>query len=117
MRPPVPVLRSFDTRRARDFWIGYLGFEIAWEHRFAPDLPLYMELRRGDCVVHLSEHHGDGSPGARLRIEVADIDAFHAALDPAYRYARPEIEETPWGAREVRVTDPSGNVLLFWAPA
>ncbi|WP_430693235.1 glyoxalase superfamily protein [Pontivivens nitratireducens] len=42
MRPPVPVLRSFDTGRARDFWIGYLGVEIAWEHRFAPDLPLYM---------------------------------------------------------------------------
>ena len=115
MRAAIPILRSFDQGRAREFWITYLGFEVVWEHRFAPNLPHYMEIRRGDCVVHLSEHHGDASPGARLRIEVADIDAFHAALDPSYRHARPQIEATPWGTREIRITDPFANTLLFFS--
>jgi hypothetical protein len=36
-------------------------------HRFAPDLPLYMQVSRDGSVLHLSEHHGDCSPGAANR--------------------------------------------------
>lgn len=52
MRAAIPILRIFDTQRAAEFWIDYLGFEVMWEHRFEPDLPLYMEIRRGDSVIH-----------------------------------------------------------------
>lgn len=31
---PVPVLRSFDETRAREFYIDYLHFSVEWEHRF-----------------------------------------------------------------------------------
>lgn len=113
MKPPVPILRSFDERKMRDFYEGFLGFEASWTHRFEEGLPLYCELRRGDCVLHLSEHHGDATPGSALRIEVPDIDAFHAALPKDYGNARPGIGTQPWG-REVCVTDPFGNRLIFW---
>lgn len=110
----TPILRSFDEAKAREFYVDFLGFAVDWEHRFEPGLPLYMQLSRGDCVLHLSEHHGDCCPGAAMRIRVSDIDAFHAELSAKhYAYARPGIDDTPWGSRDVSVTDPFGNRLTF----
>ena len=97
----VPVLRSYDEAKAKEFYVGFLGFTVDWEHRFSADLPLYMQVSRDDCVLHLSEHHGDCTPGSAVRILTADIDAFHAGLRTDYKYARPGISEPPWGTREV----------------
>ena len=71
----TPILRIFDEAKAREFYLGFLGFELVFEHRFEPGLPLYMGVRRDGCTLHLSEHHGDASPGAAMGIEVNDIDA------------------------------------------
>ncbi|MGH8392389.1 MAG: glyoxalase superfamily protein, partial [Pseudomonas sp.] len=30
-----------------------------------------------------------------------------------YRNAKPGIEDTPWGSREMSISDPSGNRLVF----
>lgn len=113
MKPPIPILRSFDEARARDFYVEYLGFTVTFEHRFHADAPLYIGLKSGACELHLSEHHGDGSPGARLRIEVDNIEDFHKSLDPKYKYVRPGIQDQPWGQREVKIADPFGNTLVF----
>ena len=109
----VPIFRIFDEAKASEFYMGFLGFTVDWQHRFEPNLPLYMQISKGDCVLHLSEHHGDCSPGAAIRIQTTDIDAFHANLPNNYRYARPEIEVPPWGGKEVSVRDPFGNRLTF----
>ena len=112
--PATPILRIFDEARAREFYVGFLGFKIDWEHRFEPGLPLYLQVSRGGCVLHLSEHHGDCSPGAAMRIEAADLDGLLAELlAKAYKFARPGIEETPWGSRDLSVKDPFGNRLTF----
>ena len=112
--PATPILRIFDEARAREFYVGFLGFKIDWEHRFEPGLPLYLQVSRGGCVLHLSEHHGDCSPGAAMRIETADLDGFLAELlAKDYKFARPGIEETPWGSRDLSVKDPFGNRLTF----
>lgn len=110
----TPILRIFDEAKAREFYLGFLGFTADWEHRFEPGLPLYLQVSRGACVLHLSEHHGDCCPGAALRIDVDDIDGLHAELaGKQYGYARPGIDDTPWGSRELSVKDPFGNRLTF----
>ena len=110
----TPILRIFDETKAREFCVDFLGFTVDWEHRFAPDLPLYMQVSRDKCVLHLSEHHGDGSPGAATRIETDALDAFHEELMVRqYKYARPGIEKMPWGTRDMSVRDPFGNRLTF----
>lgn len=111
---PTPLLRIFDEAKAREFYLGFLGFTLDWEHRFEDGLPLYMQVSKGDCVLHLSEHHGDCSPGAAVRIETEGIDAFQQQLLATdYKYARPGVEATPWGSRDMRITDPFGNRLIF----
>lgn len=109
----VPILRIFDEAKAREFYVGFLGFTADWEHRFADDAPLYMQVSREGAVLHLSEHHGDSSPGSAVRIDTTELDALHAELTAKqYKFARPGINEPPWG-REVSVRDPFGNRLTF----
>jgi catechol 2,3-dioxygenase-like lactoylglutathione lyase family enzyme len=112
----TPVLRSFDEARTRAFYLDFLGFEPVFAHRFEPGMPLYMGVRSGDCVLHLSEHYGDGAPGASVRIACADVTAYAAGLrEKGFENARPGVpQRTPWGTLEIGVHDPSHNRLTFF---
>lgn len=110
----TPILRIFDEAKAKEFYVEFLGFSVNWEHRFEPGLPLYMQISKDGCILHLSEHHGDGSPGAAIRIETDELETFQKQLlAKNYRYARPGIEEMPWGSRDMSIRDPFGNRLTF----
>lgn len=119
MASVIPVLRIFDAGKAREFYVAFLGFGVDWEHRFDAGLPLYMQVSRSPWVMHLSEHHGDATPGSAVRLAVAELDALQRELlEKDYRYCRPAIEAKPWGLRELTVTDPFGNrIVFFGAPA
>ena len=114
MQAAIPILRSYSEAEAKAFYIDYLGFEITFEHRFHDDAPLYFEVQRGACKLHISEHHGDAAPGQALRIEVPDIVAFHAELQSRpHKRLNPGINDVPHGFREVSVNDPFYNRLIF----
>lgn len=110
----IPVLRIFDVEKAREFYVGFLGMSWDWEHRFAPDLPVFAQVSRGALTLFLSEHFGDGTPGTKLMLRMRGLDALHAELAAKrYRHARPGIEPRPWGFRDMEVADPFGNRLVF----
>ncbi len=110
----IPVLRIFDAAKANEFYIGFLGFKLDFEHRFEPDLPLFMQVSLGDVILHLSEHHGDGSPGTKVIIETTGLADYQAELiGKAYGYARPGLVEQPWGDTTLTVADPFFNHLIF----
>jgi catechol 2,3-dioxygenase-like lactoylglutathione lyase family enzyme len=110
----IPTLRIFDIAKAREFYLEFLGFKVDFEHRFEPDLPLFMQVSLGDVILYLSEHHGDASPGARIVIETSDLAEFHAGLSAKkYGYARPGLVEQPWGATSMTIADPFYNHIEF----
>jgi len=111
----IPILRIFDEDLAREFYLDFLGFEVLFEHRFEPDMPLYMGVSMAGCNLHLSGHHGDCSPGARVYLEVDGglADYRQTLLSQTYKHTRPGIESTPWGTLEMTLTDPFGNRLTF----
>ena len=110
---PIPILRIFDEAKAREFYVDFLGFTVDWEHRYEPGLPLYMQVSKDGCILHLSEHVGDCCPGSAMRISTAELDDFHSELvAKQYKYYRPGIQTMPWG-RDMGVTDPFGNRLTF----
>lgn len=112
----TPLLRIFDESRAREFYIDFLGFTIDFEHRFEADSPLYLGVSREGCELHLSEHHGDCCPGAAVRIDTVGLDDYHQELvGRNYKYYRPGIQDMPWGTRDMSITDPFGNRLIFTA--
>ena len=110
----TPILRIFDEDQAKGFYVGFLGFKVDWEYRFEEGFPLYMQVSKDDCVLHLSEHEGDCEPGGAMRIETDDLEAFHNELSQkGDKGAGLKIEEMPWGSRDMLVTDPFGNRLTF----
>ena len=114
---PTPILRIFDEEKAREFYVGFLGFSVDWEHRFDDAAPLYMQVSKDACVLHLSGHHGDATPGSALRIQVDDLDAMRdRLLAKNYKHARPGIQVQPWG-RDMTIADPFGNRLTLFEPS
>ncbi len=80
------------------------------EHRVEPELPAYMRVCREDCVLHLSEHFGDGTPGACLFLPMQGVREYQALLT--------DICDQPWGwtersPRSWSIRDPLGNKLRF----
>lgn len=110
----VPILRIFNVEKAKEFYIDFLGFTIDWEHRFTEDSPLYMQVSRGNLTLHLTEHHGDCCPGARIFIVMTGIDQLHQDItSKGYKYMNPGIEKTFYKAKCIEVVDPFGNRLTF----
>ena len=108
-----PILRIFDEAKAKEFYVGFLGFTLDWEHRFGDNFPLYAQVSRAGLVLHLSGHHGDGTPGSAIFVRMSGIDAYHAELKSRdYKHMKPGIEEMPWG-RVMTVIDPFGNTVRF----
>ncbi len=112
----VPILRTFPGDEARRFYVDFLGFTVDWEHRFEPGMPLYQQVSRAGCVLHLSEHHGDATPGSAVRIEIPDAQRLQRQLleSPVYPL-RIGLDRQPWGD-DLAVPDPFGNRIIFHTP-
>lgn len=109
----APILRIFDVEKAKDFYLGFLGFTLDWGHRFGKTAPLYAQVSRAGLTLHLSEHHGDGSPGSAVFVYMNGIQAYHEELaSRQYSYMKPGIEELPWG-KMMTVVDPFSNSIRF----
>lgn len=114
LRNTIPVLRMFDVAKAKEFYVGYLGFTIDFEHRFHENAPLFMGISRDGVTLFLSEHHGDGTPGTHVVIQVEGVDDLHRELHAKhYRYMNPGIQVQEWGTRELTVVDPCNNRIIF----
>jgi uncharacterized glyoxalase superfamily protein PhnB len=110
----IPILRIFSREKAQEFYVDFLGFQVDWEHRFDESAPVYLQVSRGGCVLHLSEHHGDCCPGSTVFVRVTGLDAYHREITAkGYGFMRPGIEPTFHNSRCMQVTDPFGNRLRF----
>ncbi|KKI90649.1 bleomycin resistance protein [Bacillus sp. SA1-12] len=111
----TPIFRIFDLEKAKEFYIEYLGFQLDWTHRFETDMLIYCQVSLNDLILHLSEHHGDCSPGSAIRIKMTDLKKFHSILkEKNYKYAKPGLEKSPWNTVELTVNDPFFNRITFY---
>jgi Glyoxalase superfamily protein len=100
----VPILHVADAGAALR-WYGRLGFDEEWTHRFEPDFPAFVSIRRGNpgtgVRIFLSEHRGDAEPNGLLYLRVSDIAPIATEFG---------VEINDSGARyEVDLVDPDGN--------
>lgn len=113
--PVIPVLRMVDVPATKRFYCEYLGCALDWqegdEHA---DGPVYLQVRRGDLVLHLSTHHDDGTPGTAVLVETEGVAELQRELHGRrYPFLLPGIE--PHGAgQELVLIDPAANRLRFW---
>lgn len=110
----IPVLRIFDYKKAVEFYVDWLEFKIDWEHTFEDNTPIYMQVSREGITLHLTEHHGDSTPGARVYIECIGLKEYHKLLiDKKYKNNKPGLEKAFYDAWCMEVIDPFGNRLTF----
>jgi len=110
----IPVLRIFDYKKAIEFYVDWLGFKINWEHTFDENTPVYLEIERDGLLIHLSEHHGDGTPGTNVFVWSNGVEEFHKEIiNKKYKYNKPGLEKTFYGAMAVKVIDPFHNQIIF----
>ena len=112
-----PIFRIFDYDKAVEFYVDWLGFTIDWEHEFEPGTPKYLQISLRDIVIHLSEHHGDGSPGSHINIDdFENLATYNRELNAKkYKYGRPGLEVPEWNEKAINMTvhDPFGNRITF----
>jgi catechol 2,3-dioxygenase-like lactoylglutathione lyase family enzyme len=114
LQAPIPIFRIFDHQLAKAFYVDWLGFKVDWEHQFTPTGPRYLQISRDAVILHLSEHYGDCTPGAKAFIHIDDVEALHRELHSRPNpNMNPGIEVAPWNAKVMEVIDPFGNRLCF----
>lgn len=113
LEPAVPIVRIFDIDKAKEFYLGFLGFAVDWEHRYGDNFPLYMQVSRSQLRLHLSEHSGDASPGGNMCVYMTGIRDLHRELAARdYRHMKPGLHDE--GDRlELQVIDPFNNRIRF----
>lgn len=113
----IPIFRIFDYDKAIEFYIDWLGFTLDHKHTFGENFPLYLIVHRGDIEIHLSEHHGDGTPGSHLLIEdFVGIKEYHQELrNKDYTYNKPGLNHPFWNEEIwcMEVIDPFSNKIIF----
>ncbi len=107
----VPALRITQFPRSRAFYVAGLGFEVAWEHRFGPEYPVFMSITRDGLELYLTEHAGDCEVGGLVHLYVADVDAWYEDLRTRGIAAVAAPSETLPGLRDMTVVDPDGNKI------
>ena len=70
-----------------------------------------MQVSRAGLILHLTEHHGDATPGSNAFIPMSGLDALHRELTA--RGAHAGIEDGPGDMRVLQLWDPFGNRLRF----
>lgn len=109
----TPVIRVLNEAEAKKFYVEFLGFNVDWEHRFEPGFPLYFQVSRGECILHLSEHTGDCRAGCAMRIKCSQVEDYFRELSERNPDYKLKLERPPWKTVEFDVKDPFGNRITF----
>lgn len=105
----TPILTVTDLDEAEPFWAAVGQAVRRWEGGG------YAFVGTDDSVLDLGEEEA-GAGGGSCYLQVGDVDHWHsgwtaAGFDPS------AIEVMPWGMREFRIADPSGNTIRVGQPS
>lgn len=104
-----PILSVNDLQQSIDFYRNVLGFDLAWSWGEPPDIAAVCRDAVEITLVQRAEAHPPGASHIYLRI--SEIDAYHAGLVEAGVNIIVPLGDRPYGMRDCRIADPSGNEL------
>jgi uncharacterized glyoxalase superfamily protein PhnB len=101
----VPNIKSDQPAATRDFFVD-LGFEVVM------DLDWVVTLASpANPSVQVSVIGNDDMAAPGISVEVADVDAVHAAVvERGYEIVYP-LRDEPWGVRRFMLREPSGTTV------
>jgi catechol 2,3-dioxygenase-like lactoylglutathione lyase family enzyme len=112
IRRAIPNLLSTDLAATRDFYVGFLGFDVAMDEE---GFTMFASPSNRTAQITVAEKDNPGVDRgisvAKVSVEVSDVDALHAeAVRRGLEIVYPLTNE-PWGIRRFFVRDPDGTVI------
>lgn len=107
--PEVPVS---NLRLSMDYYEKKLGFEVAME---MPDGD-YAIMERDDVAIHLFQADASAHSPTSFHVFTSGLDELHEELYRRGARVSQGIVRRPWGNRDFRVIDDSGNEIKFTEP-
>ena len=109
----IPTFRILDYKKAMNFYIDFLGFNIDWEHRFKPDEPVYMQISKCGLILHLSDNKRFQTNSV-VYVDAKELDNYCSELSHKKTdFEIPKVLETNWQTKQMEINDPFGNLLRF----
>jgi predicted enzyme related to lactoylglutathione lyase len=108
VRRIVPNINSTNPSASKPFYEGVLGLGTAMDMGW---IITFVSLSNPTAQISVVASDTRDEPHADISVEVADVDACHAAAQrQGYSIVYPLTEE-PWGVRRFFVRDPNGAVV------
>jgi catechol 2,3-dioxygenase-like lactoylglutathione lyase family enzyme len=108
IRRVVPDISSEHLDQSREFYAGFLGFQIAMDMGW---VVTFASKSNPTAQVTVVSREQAGAVQPQISIEVDDVDRAHAlALTRNLKIVYPLVDE-PWGVRRFFVVDPDGVVI------
>lgn len=107
--PEVPVLK---IQESIEYYREKLGFQAVME---SPGRD-YAIVERGGIAIHLLQDDSRNYSPVGMHIFTHELDELHNELMRRGARVTQDIERKPWGNRDFRVNDPSGNQIKFTEP-
>jgi uncharacterized glyoxalase superfamily protein PhnB len=102
----VPIVSVTDLPEAIDYYERVLGFQVGWKWGEPPQLASVCCDR---VEVNLSQSAG-ATPGiSKAYFQMAGVDAYYRRITTAGA----ALADRPYGMRDFRIVDASGNQLSF----
>lgn len=109
-----PILTVDDLSQAIAFYRDTLGFDLAWSWGTPADIAA---VCRDDVEITLTQRAGAKPAGAsHVYLGASGIDAYYAKIVDAGATIVVPIGDRPYGMRDFRIADPSGNELSIGQP-
>ena len=106
-----PIFTVRDLDEAIAFYTGKLGFALAWSWGTPP---VRAGVRLGSVELQLVCDPGLPASGPSVvYCHMRGVEEYHASCRARGAEIAVDLGERPWGARDFRVIDPSGNRLGF----
>lgn len=104
----APELPVASLPAALQYYAGKLGFEVAMEW---PDGE-YAIVERDDVAIHLFQRAANEAP-VGIHVFTDGLDELHDELLSRGAAITQSVQRKPWGNRDFRVKDSSGNEIKF----
>ena len=110
----VPNIAAADLPRARAFYEGVLGLDLAMDLGW---IRTYSSQGAMQPQLSLALEGGAGTPVPALSIEVDDLDEALARVRAAGIAIEYGPVQEPWGVRRFFVRDPFGTLINLVVPS
>jgi catechol 2,3-dioxygenase-like lactoylglutathione lyase family enzyme len=112
IRRAIPNLLATDLAATREFYAGFLGFDVAMDEE---GFMMFASPSNRTAQITVADRNNPGQDRgvsqASVSVEVEDVDALHAeAVQRGLEIVYPLTDE-PWGIRRFFVRDPDGTVI------